>query len=59
LAKMKNYNCSAEGEISYVSIWSDRRIRKMERLRGTLKFVRAFLIAACVVFTISHMVAGV
>ena len=31
MAKMKNYNCSAEGEISYVSIWSDRRIRKMER----------------------------
>ena len=59
MAKMKNYNCSEEGEISYVSIWSDRRIQKMEWLRGVLWIVRTFLIATCVAFTISHMVAGV
>ena len=52
MAKMKNYNCSEEGGISYVSIWSDRRIQKMEWLRGVLWIVRTFLIATCVGFHI-------
>ena len=43
MAKMKNFNCSEEGGISYISIWSDRKTRKTEWMRGVLKFAGTFL----------------
>ena len=59
MAKMKNYNCSEEGGISYVSIWSDRRIQKMEWLRGVLWIVRTFLIATGKIMYINPFLAGI